>query len=418
MRVVLINQPLNNRGDEAAHKALVRNLIAKYPDCYITVLFLDELNDSVEQFKIDSASVKYLNLLPRYNSKSIIYRVYRKFCLDPTINSLKTALLSGKYFVWNCNPILRVALAIIKRSDIVICAPGGICMGGFQNWMHIAFLQMAKICKKRLFYFGRSFGPFSMETPESARFKTLSLELLDYCEFVSIRDYKTELLALSLKIKYEQTVDTAFLEVPRLNLPNAILSNLNKKYFVFVPNILIWHFAFKALDYRFILDFYSNILKKVMNLYPDLEVVMLPQTFNYKNKLMDDIHLFVELKAVINSERIIVCPDTFSSDLQQNIIARAEFLIGARYHSIVFAINNEIPFIALSYEHKIEGLLKTLNYSCRLLDLNRLTEKNFESDKFLCEFENKIANLKSKDISRKEAETIASVCFDKMISKF
>lgn len=41
MNILLINQPLNNRGDEAAHKALVRTLSKDYSDSHIEVLFID-----------------------------------------------------------------------------------------------------------------------------------------------------------------------------------------------------------------------------------------------------------------------------------------------------------------------------------------------------------------------------------------
>ena len=35
----MVNQPLNNRGDESAHKALVRRLAKEYPNYEINVLF-------------------------------------------------------------------------------------------------------------------------------------------------------------------------------------------------------------------------------------------------------------------------------------------------------------------------------------------------------------------------------------------
>lgn len=65
MNILLINQPLNNRGDEAAHKALVRTLSKDYPDSHIEVLFIDANPDSVEQFEISATNIEYINLLPR-----------------------------------------------------------------------------------------------------------------------------------------------------------------------------------------------------------------------------------------------------------------------------------------------------------------------------------------------------------------
>lgn len=53
---------------------------------------------------------------------------------------------------------------LYKESDVVLCAPGGICMGGFQNWWHLFMLQLAKYIGKPLVYYGRSFGPFPVVT--------------------------------------------------------------------------------------------------------------------------------------------------------------------------------------------------------------------------------------------------------------
>ena len=49
----------------------------------------------------------------------------------------------------------------IKNADIVICAPGGICMGGFHNWNHLFFLGLAFYAKKEIIYYSISIGPFS-----------------------------------------------------------------------------------------------------------------------------------------------------------------------------------------------------------------------------------------------------------------
>ena len=62
MKIVIINQPLNNRGDESAHKALVRSICNSIPDCRIEVLFVQANKDSIKQFNVNLSNVQYLNL--------------------------------------------------------------------------------------------------------------------------------------------------------------------------------------------------------------------------------------------------------------------------------------------------------------------------------------------------------------------
>jgi len=40
----------------------------------------------------------------------------------------------------------------LKEYDRVVCAPGGMCMGGFANWDHIWQLDVARRLNKPVFY--------------------------------------------------------------------------------------------------------------------------------------------------------------------------------------------------------------------------------------------------------------------------
>lgn len=354
MNILVINQPLNNRGDESAHKALVRTLLNQLPDAKITVLFVKSNADSIRQFSVDNPRVCYLNIQPSF--------LYRRFSLS--------AMRKGQYFMWFLHPTTLRLMALYKKADWVVCAPGGICMGGFQNWGHLYFLKMAQRLNKKIAYFGRSIGPFPTETEDNRWFKKESLELLHGFDYISLRDSKSEDLAKQIGIEFFSTVDTAFLETPRADIPLEIKKQIGEKYVVFVPNLLIWHFAYKnRITKESVLHFYKLIFDEIVNKWPDAKIVLLPQTFNYGTYEGDDIHFFYELSDYIDDERIVVVPDTYSSDIQQTIISEAVYMVGARYHSIVFAINNKVPFVALSYEHKINGLLNTLGAEERMIDI-------------------------------------------------
>lgn len=354
MKILVVNQPLNNRGDESAHKALIRTLSSKLPNSTITVLFVDGNSDSINQFAVDLPNVRYINVKP--------LPLYRRFSLS--------AMKKGQYYLWYMHPTTIKLMMLYRRADWVICAPGGICMGGFQNWGHLYFLKMAQHLKKKIAYYGRSIGPFPTETEDNKLFKKLSLDILHYCSYISLRDSKSEEIAKEIGIDYISTVDTAFLDSPIVEIPQVLKNSIGENYVVFVPNLLIWHFAYKnRISKETVLKFYSLVFKEIIEKWPKARVIMLPQTFNYGNYEGDDILFFYDLQAYINDDRLIVISDRYSSDIQQTIIASSLAIIGARYHSIVFAINNAVPFVALSYEHKISGLLKTLGAQESIVDL-------------------------------------------------
>ena len=109
-----------------------------------------------------------------------------------------------------------------------------------------------------------------------------------------------------------------------------------------MPNSLTWHPAFKSARQDIIDNFYLKVIDYLLDKFPTSNIVMLPQLFNAENS---DYQYFNKLKNANKNNRIVVVNEEFGSDIQQKIISDAKFVIGARYHSIVFSIDgiNSIP---------------------------------------------------------------------------
>lgn len=397
MNILVINQPVNNRGDESAHKALLRKIAHASPNVKVKVLFVDQNQNSINQFDVKLSNVEYVNVRSKkgFNKISML------------------ALTKGLTFLLHIHPTTRYLLSLYNTADIVVCAPGGICMGGFQNWPHLRQLMFAKYLKRPIAYYGRSFGPFPEETESNRLFKKISLDMLNYFSFCSIRDKKTESLAHSLHINYVPTVDSAFLDSPYADIPEQILKLIDSEnYITFVPNLLIWHYAYKnRISKKTVIQFYTKVFDCIKERFNDAKVVLLPQTFNYGTYDGDDIFFFKELANSINDSRIVVLPDCLSSDIQQMIISKSRCMIGARYHSIVFALNQAVPFVAFSYEHKITGLLETLGKNECCIDITNALDNEKNIIEAISAFRQKLTNITKDLSSQKKAKKIAADCF-------
>ena len=395
MRLLLVNQPLNNRGDEAAHRALVRGLLAAVPSVEIRVLFLGVDGDSIRQFTVDDPRVRYVHIYPERGS----------------VRLMKAGIQTGCHFLFSWLPSVRRMSDHYRWSERVLCAPGGICMGGFQNWMHLFFLQLAVLTEKPLDYFGRSIGPFPEKSWLNRRFSAVSRRLLSYCSFVSLRDTQSVAYAGEWGIQVVPTVDTAFLDQPLAEIPEAVSDQIGSDYVIFVPNLLIWHYSFRDRMTRDqVCDLFQSAAERLESRFPASRIVFLPQTFNYGNDWDDDRGFFQDIAARGETGRRIVLPDTLGADIQQQIVRQARYVVGARYHSIVFAINNETPFLALCYEHKISGMLERLGYADRMVDIRSLGTAT-SGEAFLSEMERLLeADLPS--VRRDEAAGICRKAFE------
>lgn len=405
MNILIINQPPFNRGDESAHKGLMRAILDKMSNCQIKVLSECRMRESVRQFNVHDKRVKYI-----FNPTHILgFNLCKKIGLKYNL----------KLF-WFLHPTFAKYKSIYKWADLVLCAPGGICMGGFQDWEHLFLLNLAKFYGKPLVYYGRSFGPFPIVTKDNRLFKRESLKMLRYFSFLSIRERKSEELAESLNIPFISTTDSAFLDNPKVEIPYELKYVLgNKKYMVFVPNYLLWHYAYRGkINHDTVLHFYCEIIDKVWLKNPSLNIVMLPQTFCMDDYSDNDLALFRDIANIKNDTRIIVAADCYSSDIQQTIISDAEFVIGGRYHSVVFAINQAVPVIALSYEHKMAGLMQTVGLNDYYIDFREVLVSKDNRERCLNQIGVILEKLKPTFEAQKKAKSKALSCFKMFVDKF
>lgn len=402
MNILIVNQPPFNRGDESAHKGLIRTIIKQFPGVQIRVMCPSYNAESIRQYRVHSECVSYITDPMGYIGYGFLS--WHGLTLSNILQSLR--------------PSFKKYKRIYEWADVVLCAPGGICMGGFQDWDHLNHLALAKIFKKPLVYYGRSFGPFPTETEKNRAFKKLSLEMLHYFSFLSIRDHKTELLADEFGIPYVSTVDSAFLDSPQVEIPYEVLRAIGSKpYMVFVPNYLLWHYAYKGrIRHETVIDFYSRMMDVIWKVTPEINIVMLPQLFGGNEYPFIDVEFFRELAKGKNDSRVIVLPDCYSSDIQQTIIRDAKYVIGARYHSIVFSINQGVPCVALSYEHKINGLLESIGKTEWCVDFSKALDTSENQEKCLEEVQELISNLSVDTNIQLIAKNKANACFEKFLA--
>ena len=398
MKILIINQPVYNRGDEAAHKALVFSLLQRFPECRIEVLSVGLDQAAVDAFDLHDIRVSYTNLPPR--------GLYWK----ATVGSLKRGLGLLCYThstVWNI-------VGRMRRADHIISAPGGINLGGFYDWHHLFMLRLALRHNRSVAYYGRSIGPFDNESILHRRFNRLAVNALQRVSFLSLRDPLSAQTAALLGLKYFQTLDPAFLVTPLAQVPTQLLEKLgDAPYGVVVPNYLIWHRDFAdRVSGKDVKIFFTNMIRGILEKFPEQKLVLLPQLFCGKTYLTRDEDFFREISRDLGDPRVIVMPETCSSDVQQAIIREARYVVGARYHSIVFAINNDTPFVSLSYEHKMTGMLQSLSKTDRMVDLKKAMDSEDGCSRAIAATLSLLDSLEKDPAALKKAKFLSSNCFE------
>ncbi|MDH7446364.1 polysaccharide pyruvyl transferase family protein [Aquimarina sp. 2201CG14-23] len=376
-KILLINQHTCNHGDESAGMALIRKIKQNNVDVTIDILYNWYFKLSPEAHIGNGMDdLKGINHY-HYPIGKVDKLIIRLIILMPFLSALFLLFSST----------LKKQYQLIKSYDFIVSAPGGINLGPYQDWYYLWRLFMAKRMNKELAIYSISFGPLD-GLPKI--FQKRAIEVLKHAKFLSLRDDKSHGFADTLGLRYNKAIDTTYLVKKSVEIPEVYNELKSKEYVVVVPNELYrWHTYFKTINKRDMDDLYISIIKHIIN-KEDLDVVLLPQMFADEN----DQNYMTRLSKEVNSKRLTIIDDHYNSDLQQEIIANSQFVIGARYHTIVFSINNNIPFYALSYEHKIENMLSILELKDFNLDLLSYFKSKKDINEVLQDISNSLRSRK------------------------
>ena len=399
MKILILNQHSSNHGDEAAGKALIRGLLNSGVKASVGVLYNVANLLEIEKFAVDD------NIEHLFSGKTTF--------IDKVLLVLTFIMPFGVVkYLYRFGSFTKYEYALMNSYDKIINGPGGVNIGPYKDWKYIWRLYVAIKLQKPVAIYSISFGPI----PEEYLFKKISKYVLANATFVSLRDNKSQAYADELSISYIKSIDTAFLNnQPAVNLSEDLLESIGDNYAVVVPNQLYkWHPNYKNIEASTFDDIYLKIINYFLN--KNLKVVLLPQLFGMQN----DSDYFITLKEKSKlKEAVIVIDDKYTSDIQQKIVSKASFLVGARYHTIMFSVNNSRPFLSLAYEHKMTNTLEMIDLS----DNNVLMQDIIENKVNILEILDSKFTIKSDillDVTRgnSQANVIAKQTLDTLINNF
>lgn len=394
MKILIINQHAGNHGDEAAGKGLLRNIL------------------NIKSIRTEDVTVLYNS--PSVNEKEILDNRITNIATTLKMSFLEKILLIltfvlpfhiVKFIIKNfTNGIFKREIELISNSSKIINAPGGVNIGPYRDWRYLWRLYVSVKLKKDVAIYSISFGPL----PQNILFKKISLYVLKNVKFLSLRDSKSHQFASKMNISFIKSIDTAFLDKNiNVEIPDEIKELTKKDYVVIVPNQLYkWHPNFKQYTEKE----FDNMYNCVIDFFADknISIILLPQLFGSQN---DSLYF----KRFVQNKAIVIIDENYSSDIQQYIVKKSSFLVGARYHSIIFAVNNNVPFLSLAYEHKMTNTLELLNLSHYSLDLHQILNSR---DILIKKINEVFAKKNDIKINNSSAEKIAQNTFENFKYKF
>lgn len=353
--IVFVNQHGSNKGDFAAFQTQIDLISNMFESKKIRLHVI--YNVTTKGFDITDYKNIQINHLYDFTSTIREKLFYRLASVFPFFNTFNM----GSGYIKKCKHV-------IDSADEIFLSNGGNNLGHYRDWRYMWRLRYSQYRKKQIKSFGNSISESGSKIFDYVKFR-----LIRSFEDYLCRDTISSNYLKSKKIKHTRTLDIVFAKTKNLFACNEVFNKIPNAV-VFTPNELhSWHINFKGKDK-------TNIYVEVIDLLTERyqkNVILLPQLFSDNH--INDYDYFLRLKKLSKKpDNVHVISDSSSVQEQLSYIRSSDYVIGGRYHSIVFALCQDVPVISISYESKMSGMMAFFNLSDYEMDVNDISIEKLE----------------------------------------
>lgn len=349
----------DNKGDAALLSVLLSDIKKVYPKAKLTILTLDSVP---VHHTFEGVPVK----------KSFMYYSLNKFRSRP-MTLMNTLFVMNATMIWaSTKRIFGISIPLPKRlaevcriyenSDLVLPVGGGYLRSqkkGIGSLLNVGQLLhpyiIASLLGKPTILYTQSVGPFASK-PE----KWLVKRVLNTCVTAAIirEEVSMKLLKrIGVTIPLHRSVDSGFAFKPTTKYDLRRKLHISPTQIIFGITARQWLDETQQAKYEQAL---AETIDYVITKYK-AKVVLIPQvTAEFHND--DDRIVHSRIASIVrHSDDVYALNNKLSHGEVKAAYNSLDFLIGTRFHSVIFALTSNVPAIAIEYEHKTGGIMHDLD---------------------------------------------------------
>jgi colanic acid/amylovoran biosynthesis protein len=358
--ILIVNQHGENRGDEAAMRAMLREFSSNLSNVRFTLLY---------QFRDRSLR---LDFDEQVEDLPIVL---------PLLDYFRLAVYSAGLLVGlDCSgllpPIMRRMVDAYRSADLVVSAPGGPYFGDIYAWheiVHWWYVWLGLRHGKPLFYYAPSAGPFRNRLLNPLRKRLFrAFDILVVREELSAKHLR-DLLGSEARVHVtaDSALQSSVVPVARRDLFDGARASLADRFLV----------AVSLNDYRYpgaadaarLREAYNEAMVDLLQHLArrrSCHFLLLPQLFG---RVHSDAAYLERMAARLETgvSWEIVDP-SLDSDGQRRLFAACDLHVASRYHPAIFGHQGLVPGLCISYEHKALGFMAQLDLERFAFDIRRL----------------------------------------------
>ena len=369
-----------NAGDAALTQVAIDELRKEFPESQIILVMNDPQSHLGEELAVLSF-LTWVNL-PGFRP-AVRFAWLAILCMIPAL----TLRIFGKAIFLPFSKDIRKTIETIINSDMVVGTPGGYfySYGKGRNLMYLSFtLFVAILAGKPLYLLPQSFGPMKY-----ARERWMTRWLLSRARIVMARE--------SVSLDYLETLDVntsscyllpdmafAFRGAPPSRGEDWIKAQGLDPHIdrpLLGMTVIDWGAQYQGFSSQ---NQYENAITAVIRHFVDQyhgKVILFPQSWGPSAAEDDRLpaqriaNLVIEL-----GESVMVVDQPLPPQVLKSTFGQMDLFIGTRMHSNIFAMTENVPFIAIGYLHKTLGIARTASLedwvvNIQQVDKNQLNAK-------------------------------------------
>jgi len=346
----------DNKGDAALLGVLVQETQKKFHGAKITILSMDQVDGANSVFDDVPVKPSFMHFTKRYSSNRAIWLVYGTSMATYTLfwafvhKKLHMALPISKK--------LRGVIDTYETADLIIPVGGGYLrtkpqIGSLYDFMMLLHsIILSRILKKPTVLYSQSVGPLYRKIDRWM----LSMTIKHAVELAIIRESKSMKLLEDMGVtNCARSVDAGFLLESSKATGRAKLHLPSKR-------IVIGVTARKWLD-----DTAQHAYEKAMAdtldylvREHDAYIVFIPQVTSEYHGDDDRVVSKAIFDEMTEKEHALVLIENYDYREIKAIYDQLDYLLGTRFHSVIFSLTSYVPAVAIEYEHKTSGIMHDL----------------------------------------------------------
>jgi len=240
----------------------------------------------------------------------------------------------------------------LRTSDALVFGGGSLLQDVTSKrsiYYYLLLIKLAKIMKNKVIMLSQGIGPILNE-----KSRKITANTLNKVDFITVRDKQSKGFLESIGVN-ENLISLSADPVINFRSEETYIKEFQEKKKVCF-SLRNW----KCSDVSYKI---SCVAEKLIK--NNIECHFIPFYYNEDLALVNEINENIVEGAVYYKERL-------STNEAYDIIKDMNLLVGVRLHSLIFAASAGIPFVAVSYDHKVDHFVESvnMNVACSIEDID------------------------------------------------